>query len=267
MNLPTTPTNPYEPSNVLEHRTVRSLRRLPLSLCLGLLCSTVAIGLWSVWCFTGWLAFLFVASNVKYAILATPFMFYRDLSKFLYQRTRLAVMLGLTLIGVTILAAGAYLPFRESFLREFNSEDFCWYSTSPGWNPSFGNDKPAPQHKEWLQLWNRGIPHITEVIIAIVYFSSIVLICSLRRLKGLGCAALALGTYAWLIAVPMLTGLFAVGFGFIFRGIIFDSISADLFPLFIRFAGPHSIFLFVFCFLFYIVCAVFMYANPRETEY
>ncbi|MBL8816278.1 MAG: hypothetical protein JNL58_09625 [Planctomyces sp.] len=261
MNLPTTSTNPYEPSNSLDQITFKSLRgRLPISVYVGLLLSIASIGLWTAWCFSEQRVFMFLTIPLRLALLGTPVLFYKDLSKFLYRRTHIAIVLGLTLIATTIFAGAAYLPRRESFLKKFNNDACYSFSTRPGW----GSSKFPPHYGKWLNRWNRRIPHVMEVLMTVIVFSGILSVCTVFRLDQIGGLILTISSYVWLFIAPIIAGLIAYDFDIFLKGIVFDSISLDLLPFTAMFPGPQSIFLFVLYLIFFSVSALFMFTAPRS---
>lgn len=202
---------------------------------------------------------LVLTCPLKLALLASTLFFYQDLSTFLHQRIRISVALAAALIIATVLAGAAYLPMRDTFAERFSSDTDLWYSSRPG----FGNERYPPYYLQWLALWKRYIPHITEVLLTMAYYGSIVLVCSLRRLDRISSIVVGGSGYAFLLFAPAFAGLISYDFDNFMKGIVLDNISLSLFPFIVMFAGSASIFLFVFHFIFYSVCALFMYASPR----
>ena len=229
---------------------------------IGLLAAASAVCLWVAEQLTGDMVFELLTIPFKLTLLAAPLFFYRDLSGFLQGRPRLAVALALTLIAVTILAALAYLPWREAFARQFNNDVYRWYSNDPDRRES--GDPRA--FDAWLSGWSRRVPHLIEAAIAVAYYGCIIAICSLCRLGRVGGLVLGMGGYAMLLIVPMLTGLIVWDYDTFLKGIIFDSISMDLFPICLWSASDFSIFLYVFMLIFFAVCAGFMCAIPRRAD-
>jgi hypothetical protein len=235
--------------------------RKPISVAgfIGLAASIVAIGLWTAEQLSGQLAFEVLTIPFKLTLLAAPLFFLSDLSAFLYKRPRLAVGVGLTLIAVTLCAMFAYLPWREVFARQFNNSVYRWYysdmpSQSSSWNGDFG---------EWQTQWARHIPHAIEAGLVLVYYAIIIVTCTLWRLHRVGGAVIAIIGYLLLFLIPMLTGLIVWDYDTFLKGIAFDSISMDLFPVFLWHAGDYSIFLYSFMFIFFGITAAFFYLEPR----
>ncbi|MBL8814697.1 MAG: hypothetical protein JNL58_01615 [Planctomyces sp.] len=257
--------NPYNAPNSSDASALNVLQpRLPVAGIIGLVASSAAIGLWLAEAVTRQMVFSLMLIPCKLALLAAPLFFYHDISRLLYQRKRLAFALGMTLITVTVLAAMAYLPFRESFLRRFNTATYYWYSNIPQANA--GNFPPGID--AWRNGWNRGVPHFIEATLLVAYYVTIISICCLGRLDRVFSVVVGLGGYAMLLIVPMVTGLIEYDFDIFLRGIVFDSISLNLFPPVVIFWGGHSIFLFVFLLIFFAVCAIFMKtANPQRTTW
>ncbi len=255
--------NPYTPTTTSDPSTLNVLKpRLSVAGLIGLVASAAAIGLWLAAAVTQQMVISLILIPCKLALLAAPLFFYHDLSGFLHRRKRLAVALGMTIITVNVLAAMAYLPFRESFLRKFSTDTYYWYSSIPRPNESGF----PPGIDAWRNGWNRGVPHFIEATLLVAYYGTILSICSLWRLDRVSSLMVGLGGYAMLLIVPMATGLIKYDFDVFLRGIAFDSISMDLFPFFAMFAGGYSIFLFVFQFIFFLVCAIFMKtASPQRT--
>jgi hypothetical protein len=253
--------NPYNPPTSPGGTTHYAMpAQLPLAGRIGLLASATAVALWAAEQLTGQRVFQHLTIPFKLTLLVTPLFFYHDLSGFLQGRLRLAVALALTLVAVTILAALAYLPWREAFARKFNNDAYRWYSNDPRWR---GSGDPRA-FDAWQSGWGRRVPHRIEAAIAVAYYFSIVGICSRRRLGRVGGLALGLGGYAMLLVIPMLTGLIVWDYDTFLRGIIFDSISMDLSPICLWYAGDFSIFLYAFMLIFFGVCAGFMFARPRR---
>ena len=240
--------SPYSPPTLSGRTKHYGMQlRVPLAGRIGLLAAAGAVCLWVVEQLTVEMVFQYLTIPFKLTLLAAPLFFYSDLSDFLQGRPRLAVTLALTLIAVTILAALAYLPWREAFARQFNNEGYRWYSNDPRWS---GSGDPRALDA-WQRSWSRRVPHRIEAAIAVAYYSCIIAICSLGRLGRVGGIALGFGGCTMLLIVPMFTGLIVWDYDTFLKGIIFDSISMDLFPICLWFAGDFPIFLDAFMLIFF----------------
>src|SRR5215510_7949103 len=96
---------------------------------IGLAASLVAIGLWTAEQLSGQMAFELLTIPLKLILLAAPLFFLSDLSAFLYRRPRIAIVMGFTLVAVTLCAMLAYLPLREAFTHHFSNSVYKWYYT------------------------------------------------------------------------------------------------------------------------------------------
>ena len=98
-----------------------------------------------------------------------------------------------------------------------------------------------------------------------VYYCILITACTFWRLRRGSGAAIAVVGYLLLFLVPMFTGLIVWDYDTFLMGIAFDSISMDLFPVYIWHAGDYSIFLYAFMFIFFGVSGAFVYFKPRNT--
>jgi len=221
----------------------------------------VAIGLWTAEQLSGQMAFEFLTIPFKLILLAAPLFFLSDLSAFLYRRPQVAIALGFTLVAVTLGAMLAYLPWREAFTHHFSNSSYRWYySNMPSQYPGLYGD-----FANWQTQWAQHIPHAIEAGLVLVYYSIIIATCTLWRLCRVNGAMIAIAGHLLLFLVPMFTGLIIWDYDIFLKGIAFDSISMDLFPLFFWHAGDNSIFLYAFMFIFFSVTAPFVYLKPRHT--
>jgi hypothetical protein len=234
------------------------MRRTPIPIAgiVGLVASAAAIGLWTVEQLTESMAFEFLTIPFKLAILVAPLFFLSDLSSLLHQRSRVAAVLGFALIGVTLCAMAAYLPWRSNFAEHFNNAVYRWYYEGM---PSTENDFP-----DWMASWSRHIPHMIEAGLVTVYYMVIITACTIRRLSRARGMIVAVLGYLLLYLVPLFTGLILWDYDTFLKGIAFNSISMDLFPIIVWHAGDYSIFLYVFMFIFFGISAVFFHVRPRN---
>jgi len=244
-------------SSMADRRQLSVMRPpTPIAGVVGLAASAVAIGLWATEQFTGQTAFAFLTIPFKLAILGAPLFFLQDLSAFLHKRPRIAVILGLTLVAVTLCAMLVYLPWRSSFAEHFNNARYRWYYE--------GMPTPEGDFADWRAGWVRHIPHMIEVGLVTVYYIAIITASTVWRLRRVGGAAVAVVGYLLLFLVPMFTGLILWDYDTFLKGIAFDSISMDLFPLYFWHAGDYSIFLYAFMLIFFGVSTAFFYVRPRN---
>jgi hypothetical protein len=226
---------------------------------IGLAASFVAIALWTAEQLSGQMLFELLTIPFKLILLAAPLFFLSDLSAFLYRRPRVAMALGFTLVAVTLCAMLAYLPWREAFTHHFSNSVYKWYySDMPSQHPGIYGDFAA-----WQKQWARHIPHAIEAGLVLVYYTIIIAACTLWRLNRVRGAIIAIAGYLLLFLVPIFTGLIVWDYDTFLKGIAFDSISMDLFPVFFWHAGDYSIFLYAFMFIFFGVTATFIYLKPR----
>lgn len=94
-----------------------------------------------------------------------------------------------------------------------------------------------------------------EFGILITFYAFIVGCCCAFRVRWLTGFVLAGAAYAFLLIVPLATRLIVWDYDTFLRGIAFDSISMDLFPLGIWFSGDYTIFLYVFLLIFFTAAA------------
>lgn len=224
---------------------------LPLSAWIGVVASSCAIVLWTLQQLSGHPAFAFLTLPFKLALFAVVPFFYRDLSALLFQRRRAALVLLAAVVTVTTLGAAAYLPWRDSFAVEFNNDSYRWYHNHAR------QEYELPGLEAWRTQWEQRLPHLKETCLLVAYYSAIIGICTSCRLQRRGSFLLALAGYAFLAILPNVIGLLKWDYDLFLGGIIFDSISVDLFPLAFWFAGDHSIFFYSFMFIFFAVCWVF----------
>ena len=202
------------------------------------------------------MAYEFLTIPFKLAILIAPFFFLSDLSAFLHHRPKVAFVLWAVLIGVTLGAMLAYLPLRSSFAEHFNNAVYRWYYEGM---PTKEGDFSA-----WQENWAHHVPHIIEVGLLLAYYTLIITACAGWRLRRASGAVVATIGYLLLFLVPMLTGLILWDYDTFLKGIAFDSISMDLFPVCIWYAGDYSIFLYSFMLIFFGVTGAFFYGRPRS---
>jgi len=229
---------------------------IPISGIVGLVASAVAIGLWTAEQLTESMVFEFLTIPFKLAILVAPLFFLSDLSSLLHRRSRVAVILGFALIGVTLCAIAAYLPWRTTFAEHFNNAVYRWYYAGM---PTTEIDFPY-----WSASWSRHVPHMIEAGLVTVYYTAIITACSVWKLSRARGMVMALIGYLLLYLVPLFTGLILWDYDTFLKGIAFDSISMDLFPVIAWHAGDYSIFLYVFMFIFFGISAAFFYVKPRN---
>ena len=106
-----------------------------------------------------------------------------------------------------------------------------------------------------------------EAGLVVVYYFALLTPCTLWRLGRVRGASVAIIGYMLLFLVPMVTGLILWDYDTFLKGIAFDSISMDLFPIFTWNAGDYSIFFYVFMFIFFAASAAFMYFDPRNPRH
>lgn len=234
------------------------ITRFPIAGIIGLVSAVGATGFWIAEQLSGQMLFEVITIPFKLALLAALLFFLSDLSRFLHGRPSLAVGMALTLIVITTCAALAYLPWRESFARHFNNDGYKWFYVGMAPSPFY------PGFDEWRRGWNRSIPHLIELGLTIFYYGGLIAACSFRRFGRVGGFLVGMGAYAVLLIIPMITGLIVWDYDTFLCGIVFDSISMDLFPPCFWYAGDFSIFLYVFMLIFYGVCAVFFCARPQS---
>ena len=229
---------------------------IPMAGIVGLAASALAISLWTAEQLTGQMAFEFLTIPFKLAVLAAPLFFLSDLSAFLHQRPRVAVGVCFALVAVTLGAMLAYLPWRSSFAEHFNNGVYRWYYE--------GMLRPEGDFPDWERVWARRIPHMIEAGLVLVYYVALVMTCTVWRLRRVGGAVAAVVGYLLLFLVPIFTGLILWDYDTFLKGIAFDSISMDLFPVYFWHAGDHSIFLYAFMLIFFGVSTAFFYVRPRN---
>jgi hypothetical protein len=233
--------------------------RLPISARVGLIASVGAIGFWIVEQLTGLVAFEFLTIPFKLVLLATPLFLLSDLSSLLRGRPQLTIGLGVVLGSMTLGAMLAYLPWRDTFAHHFNNDVYRWYygDTNP---KSFGAES---EFTAWQKSWAHHVPHRIEATLLVAYYGLLLTACSAFRLNRVGSAIVAVIGYAALFIVPLATGLIVWDYDTFLRGIAFDSISMDLVPVGIWFAGDYSIFLYTFMFIFFGVCSMFFWTKSQ----
>jgi hypothetical protein len=233
---------------------------IPIAGVVGLAASALAIGLWTAEQLTGQMAFEFLTMPFKLAVLVAPLFFLSDLSVFLHQRPRVAVGLGVAVVAATLCAMLAYLPWRETFTHHFSNAIYRWYyADMPSHHPGYYGD-----FADWQARWARHVPHAIEAALVFAYYGLVITACTLWRLRRVSGAVIAVIGYLLLLLVPMITGLIVWDYDTFLRGIAFDSISMDLFPVYFWHAGDYSIFLYVFMLIFFGVTAAFIYVRPRN---
>ena len=236
--------------------------KFPISGYVGLAASTLAIVLWVAEHLLEKTELYVLAVFLKLILLGAPLLFLRHLSAFLHERRLIALGLGLSLVAASVGAMLAYLPWREAFAERFSNSVYRWYFDGmPQKFSGYYGDFAA-----WQDRWARAVPHTIEIGLLLVYYGSLITLCTLRQLGRLSAAWVAILGYLMLFLVPMLTGLIAWDYDTFLMGIAFDSISMDLFPLFFWQAGDHSIFLYAFLFIFFVITAVFFFAFPRSAS-
>jgi hypothetical protein len=238
------------------------LKSIPKTGIIGLAVSAMCVGLWGAEQLSGQLGFELITIPFKLWLLVMPLFFLSDLSSFLQGKHRVALGLAITLILATICAGLLYLPWRDSFARHFNNDVYRWYYLG------MPNTERHPGFKEWERDWSLHIPHLIEAALATVYFGGLVATCAFMRLDRVGSFITGMLGYALLLVIPMTTGLILWDYDTFLRGIIFDSISMDLYPMVWWYAGDYSIFLYVFLFLFFGISGAFFcrYGKSDETN-
>jgi hypothetical protein len=233
--------------------------RIPVAGIVGTLAAVGAVCLWIAEQLTEQPTFELLTIPLKLVLLAAPLFFLRDLSALLRGRPKLASYLGLALIGATLCAMAAYLPWRETFTQHFSNSRYRWYySNMPDQHPGYYGD-----FSDWQKQWSRGVPHAIEGGLVVAYYGFIVAMCALRRWGLVGSAVTASAGYALLLFIPLLSGLIIWDYDTFLMGIALDSISMDLSPLCFWYAGDYSIFLHVFMLIFFgISCLFFLFNTP-----
>jgi hypothetical protein len=239
-------------------------RRIPITSIVGLVASALAVSLWTLEQLSWWMGFealltIFetITIPVKLVLLLAPLLFLSDLSAFLYRRPKLALRTGLTLVSVTLAAISLYLPWRSAFAIQFSSDGYRWYHVA--------SRMSSPDFIQWKTAWTYYLPHMIEVGIVLVYYTAIIGTCSILRLNRAGGALLAFMGYLLLHFIPLVTGLILWDYDTFLKGIVFDSISMDLTPFIVWYAGDYSIFLYVFMLIFFGVTIGFFYKYPRSS--
>ncbi len=230
------------------------LTRLPRSGLIGIAASAIAITLWTIEQLSGLLFFELLTIPFKVALLAATFLFLPHLSARLHQQPRLAFKLYLALMVLTLLAIIAYLPWRPAFTAHFGNGAYRWYHAGST-VPEFLNADFAA----WQTGWTQHLPHKLELGLLLFCYGFLLTACTLWRLRKVSGAIVAALFYAILLLAPIFTGLILWDYDVFLKGIIFDSISFDLVPFSFWFAGDHSIFLYVFLFIFFGTTARFTY--------
>jgi hypothetical protein len=231
---------------------------VPIAGIIGLAASVAAIGLWTIEQLSGQMAVELLTIPVKVVVLAAPLFFLSDLSAFLHGRPRVAIGLALALVALTVCAMAAYLPWRSSFAEHFNNGVYRWYYLGM---PTREGDFP-----DWEAVWSRRIPHMIEAALVFVYYAALITACTVWRLRRVGGAVIGVLGYLLLFFVPIFTGLILWDYDTFLKGIAFDSISMDLFPVYFWHAGDYSIFLYAFMLIFFGVSAAFFYVRPRNAS-
>lgn len=225
-------------------------RPVPKSNLLGLSAAIAATALWITEQTTGAAMLEILTIPAKLALLVAFPLFLPHLSSLVHGRRGAALSLALTAIVVTAAAAAAYLPWRDRFCEQFSNDVYKWYYTT-----SSSSHLSYPDFDAWLVGWRAYRPHLTEFGILVGFYAIVVGGCFFFRLDRLGGFLLASIAYAYLLFIPMVTGLIEWSSDTFLHGIVFDSISFDMFPPIIWFAGDYSIFLYVFMLIFFSAAA------------
>lgn len=230
-------------------------RRFPTAVLVGLGAALAGMVLWTTEQLTGSWFFGILAVTAKLVLLVAFPWCLPDLSAHFHVRPlRSALLFAVTAILITTAVAAAYLPWRDSFCRHFNNDAYRWYwsgltETYPGQYKDFN---------AWLAGWRSGRTHLLEFAVLTGFYVLTTAGLSLFRLRRSGGWALAGAAYAFLLVVPVATGLIVWDYDIFLRGIASDSISLDLFPFTFWFSGDHTIFFYVFFFVFFAVAALFV---------
>jgi len=232
----------------------------------GLGVSVAAVVLWVLEQTTPWWeVFEILTLPVKVALLVMPLWLLADLSGLLYRRPLVALGLGVSLIGATLLAAGAFLPWRSAYARHFNNDAVKQYypeMPSEQTNMVKTDDYPA-----WLARWERKKPHAVEAGLLAAYYVLVLTPCAVFRLRWWSGAVVGLAGYGLLYLAPDRTGLIDWDYDVFLKGVVFDCISLDVSPIGFWFAGDHSIFFYGFMLIFFAGSAVcFAFAGNAQTK-
>ena len=235
--------------------------KLPTSAKVGLIASAGATCLWSVEQLTGVLLFEDLTIPFKFVTVLAPLFFIADLSSMIAGRFKLTIALWLSLVALTLCAMAIFLPWRDGFAHKFNNPCYRWYCSDT--NPKhFGSES---EFTEWKEGWAKHSPHKIETGLLIGYYALLLGSCAAIRLKRIAGIVLGMAGYALLVFVPRMTGIIDWNYDIFLKGIAFDSISMDLHPFAIWFAGDMSIFFYVFMLIFFSICSLFFWnqSKPR----
>lgn len=90
--------------------------------------------------------------------------------------------------------------------------------------------------------------------------------CALLKLSRGAGVVLGLIAYSYLLVIPLALGIVVMDYDFFLKGIAFDSISLDFFPISFWKGWDFSIFLYAFMLIFFLVSAFFFYVRPEQTS-
>lgn len=193
----------------------------------------------------------------KLLLLAVFPLFLSDLSRLLHHRYAVAAAFFVVAIGATVAAAMMYLPWRDAFCARFSNDVYRWYHS--GSRPLGGLHVPPEDFRMWIAQWQRFRPHLMEFGILLGFYAMIVGACTLRKLTRDVGIVVDLIAYVYLFSVPLALGIVILDYDFFLKGIAFDSISLDFFPISFWKAWDFSIFLYAFMLIFFLVSAFFFY--------
>ena len=149
---------------------------------------------------------------------------------------------------VTALAVAAYLPFRTAFCRSTASASVrAYYDALP-----LEHAGGYPGFERWQRMFAHGQIHLLELALLVAFYGLIA--WALWRIRSGVAAAVAAtaGGYLLLAIAPIALGLVVWDYDTFLLGLVFDSISIDLW---LPGVWTNSIFLDVFLLLLFAVAA------------
>lgn len=199
----------------------------------------------------------------KLASLFAGLAFVADLSCLLHRRKILAAAYCSTLVLVVVGMFFAFLPWRDAFAKHFSNSMYRWYYPGmPSEHPGHYGD-----FNHWETQWAHRLPHRIEIALLVVFLAFLSASgFGLKHTRFSGCVVGVIG-YLILFLVPMFTNLIVWDYDTFLRGIVCDSISMDLMPIGVWFAGDYSIFLYVLLLSIFCVSSGYWRISPRvESE-
>lgn len=238
-----------------------TLGRYPNTLLLGVGAAAGATVLWIIEQLTDSMIFEILTIPVKLLLLAVFPLFLSDLSRLLHGRYAVALCFLVIAVGVTVAAAVMYLPWRDAFCARYGNDVYRWYYA--GSRPSGGLHIPPGDLSIWIAKWQSFGPHLIEFGILLGFYAIIIGGCTSMQLRRPAGLVLGLIAYAYLLVVPLSFGIVVLDYDFFLKGIAFDSISLDFFPISFWKGWDFSVFLYAFMLIFFLVSAFFFYVRPQ----